>query len=236
MRAVIVDDVKQDTEQVLNYLEQFGREQDIEIDIKCFDNAGHFLEQFDQIKPELVIMDIDMPEINGMEAAQKMRGMDERAVLLFVTNMKHYAIQGYSVDALDYLIKPLVYEEFVLRLQKARRYILQNRDDEMILHIPGGMIKVPISEIYFVESVLHYLIFHSKTGDYKVRDSMTRTEKYLRSYAFASCNKSFLVNLRYVEAMDRENVTVAGTVLKMSRGKKAEFISRYTKYLGGMKL
>lgn len=236
MRAAVIDDTKEDARVIQEALERFGREDKIEITVSMFDNADRFLEEYEKINPELVIMDIDMPGINGMEAAHKMRKLDENVALIFVTNMKHYALEGYSVDVLDYLIKPVVYEDFALRMQKVRRYIVRNRDERIPLHTAGGVIMPLISEIYYVESMLHTLIWHTKNGDFKIRDSMTRAEQKLRNFSFASCNKSFLVNLRYVESIDKDEVTVAGTPLKISRGKKASFISQYTRYLGEMRL
>lgn len=236
MRVAVVDDTREDAELLVNALERFGREQNEEMDVTLYDSAASFLRSYEEAKPELVILDIDMPGINGMEAAHKLREKDENVALFFVTNMKHYALEGYSVDALDYLIKPVTYEDLALRLQKARRYILRNRDENVVLRIGGSIVTLKVSDIYYVESMLHNLIYHTKNGDYKVRDSMSKAEEIFRMYSFASCNKSFLVNLRYVESINKDEVTVAGTPLKISRGKKAEFINRYTRYLGGMRL
>lgn len=235
MKVTIVDDTREDAELLLDALERFGRENKEEMDVTLLDSAASFLRSYEQNKPELVILDIDMPGINGMEAAHKIRETDENVCLLFVTNMRHYALEGYSVDALDYLIKPVTYEDFVLRMKKARRYILRNRDEKVVLHVAGGIVTLNVSDIYYVESMLHNLTYHAKSGDYRVRESMSRAEELLRKYSFASCNKSYLVNLRHVEAISRDEVTVAGAVLKMSRGKKQEFINRYTRYLGGMR-
>ena len=236
MRIAVADDTKEDIQMLQAALQRFGAEHQIDMDISLFDSARQLLDSYGQTAPELVILDIDMPGINGMEAAHKIRAFDEKVALLFVTNMKHYALEGYSVEALDYLIKPVSYEDFALRLQKARRYIARNKDEVLRLHVAGGTVMLKISEIYYVESMLHNLTYHSKKGDFTVRDSMAKTEQRLREYGFASCNKSYLVNMRYVEAISREEVTVAGTPLKMSRGRKADFIHLYTRYLGGMRL
>ena len=236
MRVAVVDDTREDAELLVNALERFGREQNEEMDVTLYDSAASFLRSYEEAKPELVILDIDMPGINGMEAAHKLREKDENVALFFVTNMKHYALEGYSVDALDYLIKPVTYEDLALRLQKARRYILRNRDENVVLRIGGSIVTLKVSDIYYVESMLHNLIYHTKNGDYKVRDSMSKAEEIFRMYSFASCNKSFLVNLRYVESINKDEGTVAGSPVKGRRGKTAEFINRYTRYLGGMRL
>ena len=236
MKVTIIDDTQEDAQVIRDALERFGREENIETEVQIYENAEQFLEDYENASPELVIMDIDMPGINGMEAAHRMREKDESVALIFVTNMKHYALEGYSVDDLDYLIKPVEYEDFVLRLQKAGRYIARNRDTGIVLQMQGQTVILKTSDIYYVESMLHNLIYHTKSGEYRVRGSMSRAEQKLRSYSFVSCNKSYLVNLRYVEAIGRDDVTVAGNILKMSRGKKQEFISLYTRYLGGMRL
>lgn len=236
MRVAVIDDTCTDRQVMLEALERFEKEEQVALTIHTFENAERFLETYEEVCPELVILDIDMPGLNGMEAAHRIREKDENVSLLFVTNVMHYALEGYAVDALDYLIKPVQYEALVLRLQKARRYIARNRDERISLRAAGGMVTLQTSEIYYVESMLHYLNWHTRQGEYRVRESMSKAEQRLKDSSFASCNKSFLVNLRYVEAIQKDEVTVAGTALKISRGKKAEFINRYTRYLGGMRL
>ena len=139
MRVAVVDDTREDAELLMSALERFGREQNEEMDVTLYDSGASFLRSYEEARPELVILDIDMPGINGMEAAHKLREKDENIALFFVTNMKHYALEGYSVDALDYLIKPVTYEDLALRLQKARRYILRNRDENVVLRIGGSI-------------------------------------------------------------------------------------------------
>lgn len=91
-----------------------------------------------------------------------------------------------------------------------------------------------VSEILYVESSLHYLTYHLLDRDIRIRGSISQAEGLLPAQQFARCNSGYLVNLRHVEAIDKEDVTVSGRRLKMSRGKRMEFMDRFTRYLGGM--
>lgn len=95
------------------------------------------------------------------------------------------------------------------------------------------MVRVMVSDIYYVESQKHYMIFHTTKGDYTTRVTMKTVEEYLGSQNFARPNNSFLINLRWVDAVNGSSVTVKGTEFSLSRSYKAMFMNELTRYLGG---
>ncbi|MGM9538950.1 MAG: LytR/AlgR family response regulator transcription factor [Candidatus Onthomonas sp.] len=233
MRVAIVDDSVQDAAQLSEYLTRFQSESGIMTETVSYSDARAFLS--DCCNWDLVILDIDMPGMNGVEAARLLRKTDSNVVLMFVTNMPQYTLCGYEVEAVDYVLKPVSYPDFALKLRKAGRYILRNRDERMSLHTADGVVSLSVREILYVESMLHYLVYHTVCQDYRVRGTMGAAEAELESHQFARCNASYLVNLRYVEAIEKEDVLVAGVRLRMSRGKRSTFLNRFTQFLGGMK-
>lgn len=235
MKIAIVDDSAEDRTVLIEYFKKYNERNNTECEIREFASADSFLAELENgsTKFDMVIMDIDMPGKSGIEAARITRDQDERIVLMFVTNMPQYAMVGYEVEAVDYVLKPVTYENFELKMTKALRYIRRNRIMKITLHTAEGTEILAISDIYFVESVLHYLIFHSRRGDFKIRCTMSQIESTLADYQFAKCNSGYLVNLSYVEAIKKDDVIVAGVPLKISRGKKHSFINSFTKYLGG---
>lgn len=233
MRVAIVDDVRKDAQLLREHLRRYQGDNGGEWETALYANAEDFLARY---RPEfdLVILDIDMPGLNGVDAARRIREMGDNVVLMFVTNMPQYALAGYEVEAVDYVLKPVSYRDFALKLHKARRYIQRNRDAQIALRIPEGVAVVSVSEILYVESSLHYLTYHLLDRDIRIRGSISQAEGLLPAQQFARCNSGYLVNLRHVEAIDKEDVTVSGRRLKMSRGKRMEFMDRFTRYLGGM--
>ena len=233
MLIAMVEDNPEDVSRLKAYLERYGMETGTKNESWYFANAESFLES-DHSRFDLVIMDIDMPGINGVDAARQLRQEGNHVVLMFVTNMPQYALNGYEVEAVDYVLKPLSYHDFALKMQKASRYVQRNRDADIPLQTVDGLVSLRTSEILYVESDLHYLVYHTTRGDWKVRGSMAKAEKALLPLRFTRCNSGFLVNLRHVQAIEKEDVLIGGQRLKISRGKRMEFMNAFTRYLGGM--
>ncbi|MCD8341744.1 MAG: LytTR family DNA-binding domain-containing protein [Clostridiales bacterium] len=234
MQVAVVDDSRKDTDQMVAYLERFTTETQVPLSPICFENAGAFSAassgQFD-----LVIFDIDMPGMNGVDAARLLRTKDPDVVIMFVTNLPQYALAGYEVDAVGYVLKPVSYGDFCLKMRKALRYVERNRESRLPLRTTEGFVSIIPREILYVESELHYLTYHTFEQTYRVRGTLTEAENSLRDCSFARCNNSCLVNLRHVSSIQRDDVQVGTALLKMSRSRKKAFLEQFTRYLGGMK-
>ena len=233
MWVAIIDDTPQDAQRLETYLQRYSEEAGGEYQIVRYEDGAEFLECRDK-NFDLIIMDIDMPGVNGLDAARRLRERGDETVLMFVTNMPQYALAGYEVEAVDYVLKPVSYQDFILKLRKARRYIQRDRDVQIALRTLNGIIPLNVSEILYVESSLHYLTYHLMDREIRVRGSMGEAERLLPAQQFTRCNSGYLVNLRHVEAIEREDVLVGGRRLKISRGKRLDFMDRFTRYLGGM--
>ena len=233
MQIAMVDDCLDDVKRLKEYLVRYGQETGTKNDFWYFSDAESFLSS-NHSAFDMVIMDIDMPGINGIDAARKLRQKGNRIVIMFVTNMPQYALAGYEVEAVDYVLKPLSYQDFALKMQKASRYVRRNRDAVISLQTTEGMISLQVSEILYVESALHYLMYCTNRENWKVRGSMTQAEKELGPFRFVRCNSGILVNLRHVQAIEKEDVLIGGRRLKISRGKRLEFMNAFARYLGGM--
>lgn len=233
MRIAVVDDNEKDAEYLKSCILRCGMEQNETFEVTVYPDAESFLRGY-QYNFDLVILDIDMPGRNGMEAARALREHDESVALMFVTNMPQYALEGFSVDAVDYILKPISYPNFRVKMQKALRYVERNRDYPISLKTTQGYVKLMVSDIRYIESELHYLTYHTNSGDYRIRGLLSENETLLAPYHFSRCNASYLVNLRYVEAIKGNDVIVAGSALPISRGRKASFLSDFTKYMGGI--
>ena len=234
MLVAVVDDSLQDAQMLEQYFRQYSQEIREEFQTTHFGSARDFL-AYSGEKFDLVVMDIDMPGINGVEAARQLRERGDGTVLMFVTNMPQYALAGYEVEAMDYVLKPLSYADFAFKLRKARRYILNHRDDLAVLRTRDGIETLPVSSILYVESSLHYLTYHLADREIQVRGSMREAESQLPENQFCRCNSGYLVNLRHVKSIEKENVYVGNIPLKLSRGQRLECMERITRYLGGMK-
>lgn len=233
MKVAIVDDEQVMTDQIEAFLRQFQSESRMEITARVFHDAVSFVEGYDN-SYDLILFDVEMPGMNGIEAAKKIRVSDEKVRIMFITNMAQYAIHGYEVEAIDYVLKPIGYPDFALKMKKVLRYLHRDAERQLILDSSAGKVMVKVSDIIYIEVIRHYLNFYTTSGTYEVRGVMKEQEQKLKDMHFARCSQSFLVNLAHVKSIHGNVVCAGGVELPVSRNKKNEFIDAFTRYVGGM--
>lgn len=232
MRIAIVDDDVQDRAQILTCLAQYFSEVEKSYETTVFEDAASFLSDY-HYEFDFIILDIDMPGISGIDAAKSLREKDPNVTLMFVTNMPQYAIEAYSVEAMDYVLKPISYPDFELKMKKAERYIARGADAPLILQTKAGTVQRMVSEILYVESYKHYLYYHTAAESFKVRGKLSEAEDRLRPYHFARSSESYLVNLAHLKSIEDSDIIVGGERLPVSRRFRGVFLSAFTRYRGG---
>ena len=167
-----------------------------------------------------------------MTAAARIRENDSDVIIIFITNMAQYALQGYKVRARSYILKPVNYYSFSLELYDAIASLSKKVDNFLLLSGEEGIQKIQISDILYVESQKHYMLIHTKDQIIEIRETMKNMESKLKKYYFERCNVSYLVNLAYVSSIRGDMVVVGEEKLPISRQKRKTFISILTKYIG----
>ncbi len=232
MRIAIVDDDAQDRAQVLTCLRQYFSETERPYQTTVFEEAASFLSDY-RYEFDFIILDIDMTGINGINAAKFLREKDPNVTLMFVTNMPQYAIEAYSVEAMDYVLKPISYPDFALKMKKAERYIARSADAPVVLQAKEGTVQRMVSEILYVESYKHYLYYHTASESFRVRGKLSEAEERLRPYHFAKASESYLVNLAHLKSIEEGGIIVGTARLPVSRRCRSAFLSAFTRYRGG---
>ncbi len=230
MNICIVEDELDNMRLLEEFLLKFGQENNMTFNIGKFRDGLTFLDAY---RPEcdLVLLDIQMPGIDGMETARRLRKIDGQVNIIFVTNLIKYAIHGYEVHAYDYIVKPLNYYDFSARLKKLVAHMSGDNRRKIVLFSKGVMKRVSIDEVYYVEVCGHNLCWHTADGDVTLYGALTKAEKELPQDSFAKCNSGNLINLMHVQSLEKDMVQVAGKWIPISRPKKKEFITVLTNYL-----
>lgn len=233
MRIAIVDDDQPMRGVLRDYCERYSEEHALPMTLSEYASGDDLLAGYRRGDADLIFLDVEMPGTNGLDTARRLRRTDDAAALLFVTNMAQYAINGYEVDAVDYVLKPLSYYDFSLKFTKAMRS-MQGRSDAIVtIESVDGLRTMAIGDIHYVEVFDHYLLFHTADGAYRARGSISVQAKELGEYGFSRIHKSFLVNLRHVSNLTGSSVTCAGTTLPVGRTYKGTLMQEYMAFLGG---
>lgn len=234
INIAIVEDEKKEQDFLISSFKKLMLENDISINLKTYNSGEEFLFDFEYNKFDIVLMDIDLGQnkLNGLNVSKKMREIDDDVILIFITNLAQYAIDGYTVKAYDYIIKPFSYYDFCLKINALLNSNLLDNSKKIIVKSEGKQIILPLKQIYYIEVNNHTLIYHSSKGDFVSIGSLGDLSKSLSQNYFSLCNSCYLINLRYVETISGFDVIVHGTTLAISRPKKKQFINDLNEYLG----
>lgn len=170
--------------------------------------------------------------MNGMETAERIRKLDSEVIIMFITNRTDYAIRGYEVDALDYMVKPVTYFAFSQKLERAIERIRKKEKHFITISTSDGTRKLDVEDIYFLESRGHDLLFQTKKGLMVTRATMKDAQNFLEAYGYYRCSKGYLVNLAYVDGISDNVCFIENHQIPVSRGKKKEFMDLLMRTLG----
>lgn len=231
LRVAIVEDEAECREVLRDMISRYAEEQQKQIRVQEFSDGSELVDNY---KPDydILLLDIEMPHLDGMKAAEKIRETDQDVVIVFITNMAQYAIKGYEVNALDFIIKPVNYSTFSMRFTRAIGRVKNREGRRVCLYLPDGPKWIDSREIYYIDIQNRMLHYHTPEGVYSVRGTLKDVQEQLEDWNFVKCNQCYLVNLKFVSEIKKNFVVVAGTELEISRRNRNAFLAAVTDYLG----
>ena len=168
-----------------------------------------------------------------MDAADQIRQTDQDVVIVFITNIASFAIRGYEVGAMDFVVKPITYYNFSTRLARALKRSRSREPRQIILTLADGVKKLEVGQIYYVEVQNRMLHYYTQESVFAVRGTMQSVQQMLEAYSFAKCNHWYMVNLRHVSEVKKNTVVVGEYELEISRRNRTPFLKALTEYVGG---
>lgn len=232
IRIAIVDDEQPYREELRGFIKRYAKEKDLLVEISEFEDGMAFTDHIENSAErfDIVFLDIKMPHVNGLAAAKRLRDLDPYVIIIFTTVMMQYATRGYEVDALDYMVKPIRYLNLSLKLDKAMSRVSGNQRIITLSDADGNMVRLKSVDIFFVESLDHYCIYHTAMGEFRKLETLSSVQNDLQEEGFLRCNNSFLINPVYVTGMSKNAIVIKNTEIPISRRKHKEFMQEIAKY------
>ncbi len=231
----LCDDEKIQLDYIKLVIQKWTEDRQISCQVETFLSAEEFLFECSEQYPfDLLILDIQMGDMNGMDLAKKIRVVDKNLPIIFLTGVSDYVFDGYEVGALRYLLKPVKEEQLYLALEDVFLKPKDKKLDYYILSCSGEKRKIDFEDIIYIESLGHYLKMTTKHETYEWKSSLGQIMKELKGASFFNTHRSYLVNLKYVEKINKTDCLLSnGTTIPISRNNYQEFNESFIKYYRG---
>lgn len=236
IKIAVIDDEASERALLTGYFERMSQENDIAMEVSAFAKGIELLEQ-DSDETDLYCFDIELNGKDGRDGiafAKDIRKRHPSAVIVFITNLAQMAIREYEVQAADFVLKPINYYAFSLKMQTIMQLIMHNRPVQIVIATSDLVYRLDVNDIKYVEVVGHYLYYHAAFQVIRQKASLKELEAKLNGMPFYRCNNCYLVNLKYVNGVSGDEVLIGDERLKISRPRKKKFMQRLANYMGGV--
>lgn len=234
MKVAILEDDLKTANLIKGYLEQYFNERLKPLELAVFDNAFDLTENY-SADYDVLFLDIELPHMSGMEAAKAIRALDTKVIIVFVTNLARYAVEGYAVNAFDFILKPVNYGGFKIKLDRILRECEHKSEEKYInVNVKTAFVRINLSSLLYVEVIRHNLVYHTADDKITAYGTMKTLSEELEPHYFVMCNSCYLVNLAFVKKADNKDVYLKnGEVLAISQSKRKNFRLAVARYFGG---
>lgn len=225
----IVEDELSQAERLKNYINKYGNATRQPFSITHLSDGIDLVDDY-KGQFDIILLDIQMKHLDGMAAAEKIRKVDSDVIIIFITSTVQYAVQGYAVDALGYVLKPVPYTQFEQLFDKAITRVNAKKQHVYVkVSVDDKQMKLDCDTISYIESQRNNVIIHTDDMDYTTIGPLKRFDEMLMEHGFSKCHNAYIVNLSRVEAVQKEEVLLTnGVALPISRARKKEFMAALT--------
>lgn len=198
-------------------------------EITCFTNANELLES--QLNYDIYFLDIQMPELNGMEIAKRLTELDGPMAIIFVTVLKEQVFDAFLVEAVDYILKPVEDSRLYSALARALKRLKGKNDKSILVQTINWSKSIKLNSIYYCEVVNRKVYIYTKTETVEYYSKLEEVEKQL-DYRFVRCHRSYIVNLDFLSCYESGQITLEnGSCVPVSRSRQREFLKLMLQYM-----
>jgi len=232
-KIAICDDDVRELAHISNILKRYQDEKKVVLKYETFLNATELLETMRRGTYDILLLDVLMPGINGMQAAREIREFDNEIKIIFLTSSTEFAVESYAVDAHYYLLKPSTAGKLFPILDKLFQDA-QKAEDSLYIKSTSGIMRIPFNRLEFLEVIRKKLYFHLTDGSVKeIYGSLSDFEtELLCREEFIKVHRSYIVNMKYIEELEARGITTyAKQSVPISRLLYKQVRDAYMQYL-----
>jgi len=236
-RIGICDDDAYFLSTLKNALIKYATLNDLTFDIHCFSSGEELLGKYESSHFHLLLLDMEMKQLNGIEVAQNIRKSDDNVLIIYITTYEDFALDAFRVNAESYLVKPVLWKELCTELDRVfKRLMLSTSQSELAkmyitLDTKEGIIQLSFDDIIYISKLRNYLIFHTRKKDFYVYMNLKDVMKRLDISTFVQINKGQIVNWRKISNVDSSLIIVDDIELQISRSQVKKINNRFNKEL-----
>ena len=225
MKVIICDDNKKFVDQIVDYFDKFAEEYGKEFVIYRFYEAENMFEFCkDNADVAIIVLDVVFNHSNGIEVAERIRKINSKVRIIFVSSFEKYAVKGYGVYADGYLLKPIDYSEFKSELKMAISKIHLDQKVFFVENTDRGKLVIEMDNIHFIETCGRKTKIHTSEGEFASYQKMREYEKKLDSERFYRCHAAYIVNMQYIRRIEENTVVLKdGSKISISKNRKKDF-------------
>ncbi|SHO49122.1 LytR/AlgR family response regulator transcription factor [Anaerocolumna xylanovorans] len=235
LKIAICDDIKEYNKNMEKYIMRYGQENHVEVKIQSYCSGEYLLMFYHKKKYDIIFLDFEMPEMNGLEVAKKIREIDNQVSLIFCT--AYFTLpniqSGYDVEATDFLKKPVFYKKLETILSNIYHRKLTNKEEKLVIKNKDGIFTIQISDIIFIETINKNILIHTTKEKIYCYKKMYDFENILVNQRFYRCHNSYLLNLDYIDKLtDSSAILTTGHIVSVSKYKRKQLIKKIAEFLG----
>ncbi len=231
LRIVIAEDDPGEAAGLAGLLRRYEHQRGVPLELRRHADGAALVAAHDGTA-DLLLLDVEMPGTDGMDAAAQIRARDRRVAIAFVTHAADRAVQGYRVDALDYLVKPVGYEALARTVDRARARAAAAAAAPVVLELDTGALRLDAADIVALEAAGRHVVVRTLDGRHRARGPLKDVAARLDGHGFHRCHHGYVVNLRHVVAARPEACTlVTGLRVPVSRPRRAAFLAALADHL-----
>lgn len=233
----ICEDMDSDRKRLRKNLDIYFEERNMSYKLYNYWSGEEFLNYTQPYMYDIVIFDVEMGKINGIETAKRLRKIDKSVIIIFITVHANMVFSSFAAEPLNYLVKPLKYHQFRAIMDRATEKIEGVKNDFFVVSFNGIIYNIPMREIIYFESNKRLIKAVTVNGDYQFYGKLGDIERRLEEKGFIRCHQSFLVNSAFIQKVEKDNFyLVTEKTICISRPKSKMARKKFMSHIAGLKL